>query len=88
MITRRNFLKSTAATGVALSASTLAAPAIAQGAKIKLGYVSPQSGPLAAFAEADICGGERYFSNHRIPDQEPATMIRQDQPEKAGSRAT
>jgi branched-chain amino acid transport system substrate-binding protein len=28
-------------------------PAIAQGAKIKLGYVSPQSGPLAAFAEAD-----------------------------------
>jgi branched-chain amino acid transport system substrate-binding protein len=28
-------------------------PAIAQGARIKLGYVSPQSGPLAAFAEAD-----------------------------------
>ncbi len=28
-------------------------PAIAQNAPIKLGYVSPQTGPLAAFAEAD-----------------------------------
>ncbi|MEM9551452.1 MAG: ABC transporter substrate-binding protein [Pseudomonadota bacterium] len=52
MITRRKLLKSSAATGL-VAASGLAAPAIAQGAKIKLGYVSPQSGPLAAFAEAD-----------------------------------
>ncbi|MDJ0995551.1 MAG: ABC transporter substrate-binding protein [Dinoroseobacter sp.] len=53
MLTRRSFLKTSAATGASLAASGLAAPAIAQGAKIKLGYVSPQSGPLAAFAEAD-----------------------------------
>ncbi len=53
MLTRRNLLKSTAATGLTLGASALAAPAIAQGARIRLGYVSPQSGPLAAFAEAD-----------------------------------
>lgn len=53
MITRRKLLKSTAATGVTLAASGLAAPALAQGAKIRLGYVSPQSGPLAAFSEAD-----------------------------------
>ena len=33
--------------------SGLAAPAIAQNAAIKLGYVSPQTGPLAAFGEAD-----------------------------------
>ena len=52
MITRRHLLKSSAATGL-VAASGLAAPALAQGAKIKLGYVSPQSGPLAAFAEAD-----------------------------------
>jgi branched-chain amino acid transport system substrate-binding protein len=52
MITRRTLLKSSAATGL-VAASGLAAPAIAQGAKIKLGYVTPQSGPLAAFAEAD-----------------------------------
>ncbi|MDX1744086.1 MAG: ABC transporter substrate-binding protein, partial [Ruegeria sp.] len=53
MITRRKLLQSSAATGLGLAAGALAAPAIAQGAKIKLGYVSPQSGPLAAFSEAD-----------------------------------
>ncbi len=53
MLTRRNLLKSSAATGLSLATGALAAPAIAQGAKIRLGYVSPQSGPLAAFAEAD-----------------------------------
>ena len=53
MITRRKLLKSTAASSLTLAASGLAAPAIAQGAKIRLGYVSPQSGPLAAFADAD-----------------------------------
>ncbi|MGB0929105.1 MAG: ABC transporter substrate-binding protein [Pikeienuella sp.] len=53
MITRRTLLKTTAATGLTLSAGGLAAPALAQGAKIRLGYVSPQSGPLAAFSEAD-----------------------------------
>jgi branched-chain amino acid transport system substrate-binding protein len=53
MITRRKLLKSTTASGLTLAISGLAAPAISQGAKIKLGYVSPQSGPLAAFSEAD-----------------------------------
>ncbi len=53
MITRRKLLQSSAATGLGLAAGALAAPAIAQGAKIRLGYVSPQSGPLAAFSEAD-----------------------------------
>ncbi len=53
MFTRRKLLKSTAASGLTLAAGGLAAPALAQGAKIRLGYVSPQSGPLAAFSEAD-----------------------------------
>jgi branched-chain amino acid transport system substrate-binding protein len=53
MITRRQLLKNAAATGVLAGTSGLAMPAIAQGAAIKLGYVSPQTGPLAAFAEAD-----------------------------------
>jgi branched-chain amino acid transport system substrate-binding protein len=51
--TRRKLLKTGAATGLALGASGLAMPAIAQGTKVRIGYVSPQSGPLAAFAEAD-----------------------------------
>lgn len=37
MLTRRKFLHTTAATGLSMAASGLAAPAIAQGAKIKLG---------------------------------------------------
>ncbi len=53
MISRREFLKNTAATGMLAGTSGLAMPAIAQNAPIKLGYVSPQTGPLAAFAEAD-----------------------------------
>jgi len=50
---RRRFLKATGATGLALAAKSAFAPAIAQAKTIKLGYVSPQTGPLAAFAEAD-----------------------------------
>lgn len=51
---RRAFLKSTAATGAALAAGPLFAPAVrAQAPTIKIGYVTPQTGPLAAFAEAD-----------------------------------
>lgn len=49
MITRRKLLKS----GAALAASSFALPALAQGTPIRIGYVSPQSGPLSAFSEAD-----------------------------------
>ena len=53
MITRRTLLKNAAATGVLAGTSGLAMPALAQNGPVKLGYVSPQTGPLAAFAEAD-----------------------------------
>lgn len=53
-LTRRSLLKGAAATGALAAAGPLFAPAVhAQGATIKVGYVTPQSGPLAAFAEAD-----------------------------------
>ena len=50
MLTRRKLLKSTAAAGMSAAASGLAAPAMAQGARFRIGYATPQSGPLAAFA--------------------------------------
>jgi branched-chain amino acid transport system substrate-binding protein len=53
MITRRTLLKRTAATGLLAASGGLARPALAKGGPIKIGYVSPQTGPLAAFAEAD-----------------------------------
>ena len=52
-IDRRTLLKYSAAGGAALATGGVYAPAIAQAKTIKLGYVSPQTGPLAAFAEAD-----------------------------------
>ena len=52
--TRRTFIKSSAAAGATFAASGVFAPAVrAQAKPIKLGYVSPQTGPLAPFAEAD-----------------------------------
>jgi branched-chain amino acid transport system substrate-binding protein len=51
-IDRRTLLKYSAASGAALSVG-LKSPAIAQVRPVKLGYVSPLTGPLAAFAEAD-----------------------------------
>ncbi len=52
-INRRTLIKYSAASGAALAAGAVCAPAVAQARTIKLGYVSPQTGPLAAFAEAD-----------------------------------
>ena len=51
---RRRFIVAGAAAGATLAAAPLFAPALrAQERAIKLGYVSPQTGPLAPFAEAD-----------------------------------
>jgi branched-chain amino acid transport system substrate-binding protein len=51
---RRQFLKTSAAAVGAAATTPLFAPAVhAQGATIKLGYVTPQTGPLAAFAASD-----------------------------------
>jgi branched-chain amino acid transport system substrate-binding protein len=51
---RRSFIKTAGAAGAAAATGSLFAPAVrAQSNTIKLGYVSPQTGPLAAFAEAD-----------------------------------
>src|ERR1700756_3265076 len=52
-IDRRTLIKYSAASGAALAAGAVCTPAIAQAKTIKLGYVSPQTGPLAAFAEAN-----------------------------------
>ena len=50
---RRGFLMGSAAAGATLAAGSLFAPAVWAAKSIKLGYVSPQTGPLAPFGEAD-----------------------------------
>ena len=54
-IARRTFLRKggAAAIGVAALSAGFAAPAFAAPKTIKIGYVTPRTGPLAAFAEAD-----------------------------------
>ncbi|MCB1355281.1 MAG: ABC transporter substrate-binding protein [Maritimibacter sp.] len=51
--TRRGFLQATGATGLVTAAGGLGTPALAQGKPIKIGFVTPQTGPLAIFAEPD-----------------------------------
>ncbi|MGJ5202746.1 ABC transporter substrate-binding protein [Bradyrhizobium sp. HKCCYLR20261] len=53
MITRRRLLETAAVGGLLSATDAIFKPALAAGKAAKIGYVSPQSGPLAAFAEAD-----------------------------------
>src|SRR5262245_15740990 len=53
VIHRRTLVKGAIATGAALAATPIFAPAVRAARTLKIGYVSPQTGPLAAFAEAD-----------------------------------
>ena len=53
-IDRRTFVRTTAAAGAVAAATPLFSPAVrAQARTVKVGYVSPQTGPLAPFAAAD-----------------------------------
>lgn len=60
-LSRRGFLRLAGGAAAAASALTFGVPAFAQGRRIKIGYVSPQTGPLAPFGEADnfVLGGIR-----------------------------
>jgi branched-chain amino acid transport system substrate-binding protein len=52
-VSRRAVLKTSAATAAALAAGSVFAPTVHAARTFKIGYVSPQTGPLAAFGEAD-----------------------------------
>ncbi|MEM8787631.1 MAG: ABC transporter substrate-binding protein [Pseudomonadota bacterium] len=51
--TRRRFLKTSAAAGTVATAGLYAPAVQAQARDVRIGYVTPQTGPLAAFAEVD-----------------------------------
>lgn len=87
MITRRKLLKTSAASGLTLAAGGLAAPALSMGAKIKLGYVSPQSGPLAAFSEADSFIINGFMNSAAGGDFEVIVKDSQSNPNRAAEVA-
>ena len=63
---RRKFLVGTAVGGSTLFASSLFTPALAQSKTIKIGYVTPKTGPLSLFSEADefvFAGARAAFAN-------------------------
>lgn len=94
MISRRTFLQSTAATGLTLTTSGLAAPAIAQGkktgrkkGKIRLGYVSPQTGPLAGMAESDAYNIKAFLATEAGKNFEVLVKDSQSNPNRASEVA-
>lgn len=64
---RRDILKQGGAATALLATGGLAAPALAAGGKtIRIGFISPQTGPLAAFGEADafvVAGVEKALAD-------------------------
>ena len=52
-LSRRSLLAGASTVGAAALASHLPAPAVARTQTIKIGFVTPQTGPLAPFAAAD-----------------------------------
>ncbi len=67
---RRDFLRLVGGTALAAGAGSLTLPVFAQsGRAIKIGYVSPQTGPLAAFGEADnfVLAGVRAATKAGVP---------------------
>ncbi len=66
-IDRRQFIKSTAiGVGAAAISSSIGFPAMAKSKTIKIGYVTPKTGPLAPFAEADsfaVSLAQKAFAN-------------------------
>lgn len=59
-ISRRGLLKTAGAFGVASAAGSFPMPAISAPKTIKIGFVTPQTGPLAAFAEPDAFVLEQF----------------------------
>jgi branched-chain amino acid transport system substrate-binding protein len=67
---RRGFLRLFGGTALVAGAGSLSLPVFAQSARaIKIGYVSPQTGPLAAFGEADnfVLAGVRAATKAGVP---------------------
>ena len=64
-MTRRKFVATSTAAGAAAVASHLPAPAIARAKTIRIGYVSPQTGPLAPFGESDSFNAAAFRATMR-----------------------
>ncbi|KQQ55299.1 ABC transporter substrate-binding protein [Rhizobium sp. Leaf311] len=74
MLTRRTLLQATAAT-----AASFAMPARASNTTIKIGYVSPQSGPLSAFSQADAYMVSRFLESTKASGLDIEVVVKDSQ---------
>jgi branched-chain amino acid transport system substrate-binding protein len=83
---RRTFLQGVAAGSATLG---LGMPAIAQGVRVKIGYVRPETGPLAGFAGSDdfVLGDFAEIAKSMGLDIEIITKDSQSNPSRAGEVA-
>ena len=79
MIDRRTLLKTTAAGGLVAVADGVFGPAVAAGKTAKIGYVTPQSGPLAAFAEADKFIIDNFLSAAKAKGLQVQVIVKDSQ---------
>ena len=75
MFTRRKLLKS----GAALAATSFALPALGGAAKIRIGYISPQSGPLSAFSQADAFMVRQFLDVAKAQGLEVEVIVKDSQ---------
>ncbi|WP_417280961.1 ABC transporter substrate-binding protein [Celeribacter sp.] len=75
MLSRRTFLK----TGAATAASALAMPALAKSGPVKIGYVSPQTGPLSGFAAADAYVVESFIKTAKAQGVDVEVIVKDSQ---------
>ena len=76
MVSRRTFLKGIAASGLISSSSAVPVAALAKGTAMKVGYVSPRTGPLAA-----LVNRSRAHPNAGRVRWEPYLAIKNAKPE-------
>ncbi|WP_374375364.1 ABC transporter substrate-binding protein, partial [Tabrizicola sp.] len=88
MLTRRGFIRAGGATGLILGTAGLAAPALAQGVRIKIGYVSPQTGPLASFAESDAFNIQAFLATEAGANFDVIVKDSQSNPNRAAEVAS
>lgn len=73
---RRVFLKGT---GALAGLSTMGLPALAQGKPIKIGFVAPRSGPLAAFSDSDDYVISQFLKSQAAKDFNIEVIVKDGQ---------
>lgn len=87
-LTRRSFIKLTGTAGWILWTTGVAAPGLAQGAKIEIGYISPQTGPLPSCSESDAFNVQAFHATEAGANSKAVGKDSQTNPNRAAEVAS